>query len=106
MRVFVAGATGAIGARLVPQLRERGHEVIGSSRSRENAARLGDQGAEPVMLDLLDPPAVREAVAAARPDAIVHEATALDGVSDLKHFDRSLAKTNGSVADQRSPVRR
>ena len=94
MKVFVAGASGAIGARLVPQLVERGHEVIGTSRSAEKVGRLRAQGAEPVTLDLLDRPAVREAIAAARPDAIVHQATALAGLSDLKHFDRSFAETN------------
>jgi nucleoside-diphosphate-sugar epimerase len=94
MRVFIAGATGAIGARLVPQLVERGHVVIGTSRSPEKTGRLRAQGAEPVVLDLLDPQAVGEAVAAARPDAIVHQATALSGLSDLKHFDRSFAQTN------------
>jgi 2-alkyl-3-oxoalkanoate reductase len=94
MRVFVAGATGAIGARLVPQLVERGHEVIGTSRSPERADRLRGQGAEPVVLDLLDPRAVQEAVAAARPEAIVHQATALAGMIDFKHFDRSFAPTN------------
>jgi hypothetical protein len=94
MRVFVAGATGAIGARLVPQLVDRGHEVVGSSRSPENAARLRALGAEPVALDLLDRGAVEKAIAAARPDAIVHQATALAGVSDFKHFDRSFAQTN------------
>jgi 2-alkyl-3-oxoalkanoate reductase len=94
MRVFVAGATGAIGTRLVPQLLERGHEVIGTSRSREKADTLRAQGAEPVVLDLLDRDAVREAVAAARPEAIVHQASALAGLSDLKHFDRTFAQTN------------
>jgi nucleoside-diphosphate-sugar epimerase len=94
MRVFVTGATGAIGARLVPQLVERGHEVIGTSRSPQKAGRLRAQGAEPVVLDLLDSGGVQEAVAAARPDAIVHEATALAGMSDVKHFDRSFAETN------------
>ena len=94
MRVFVAGATGAIGARLVPQLVERGHEVIGSSRSPKKAARLRAQGAEGVVLDVLDPVEVRNAVAAARPEAIVHQASALAGLSDFKHFDRSFADTN------------
>jgi len=94
MRVFVAGATGAIGARLVPQLVERGHEVIGTSRSAGKAERLRALGADPMVLDLLDPQAVREAVLAARPDAIVHQATALAGLSDFKHFDRSFAQTN------------
>lgn len=94
MRVFVVGATGAIGTRLVPQLVERGHEVIGSSRSADKADSLRALAARPVALDVLDRDAVREAVAAARPDAIIHEATALAGLSDLKHFDRSFAETN------------
>jgi 2-alkyl-3-oxoalkanoate reductase len=94
MRVFVTGATGAIGARLAPQLVERGHEVVGTSRSAEKADRLRAHGAEPVVLDVLDRDAVREAVLAARPDAIVHQATALAGMSDLKHFDRAFAETN------------
>jgi nucleoside-diphosphate-sugar epimerase len=94
MRVFVAGASGAIGMRLVPQLMERGHDVTGTSRTAEKAQRLRSLGAEAVELDLLDPPAVRAAVGAARPDAIVHEATALSGLSDLKHFDQSFATTN------------
>src|SRR5215207_9847647 len=94
MRVFLAGATGAIGARLVPQLVERGHDVIGSSRSSDKAGRLRTQGVEGVVLDVLDPAAVANAIAAARPDAIVHQATALAGLSDFKHFDRSFADTN------------
>jgi len=94
MRIFVAGASGAIGTRLVPQLIERGHEVVGSSRTPKKAERLRGLGAEPVVLDLLDPEAVGNAVAAARPDAIVHQATALAGLSDFKHFDRSFAPTN------------
>jgi 2-alkyl-3-oxoalkanoate reductase len=94
MRVFVTGATGAIGARLVPQLVERGHEVVGTSRSDGKAARLRAQGAEPVVLDVLDRDAVREAVLTARPEAIVHQATALAGMADVKHFDRGFATTN------------
>jgi 2-alkyl-3-oxoalkanoate reductase len=94
MRVFIAGATGAIGTRLVRQLVERGHEVVGTSRSAEKADRLRERGVETAVVDLLDPPAVRGAVGAAKPDAIVHEATALAGVSDLKQFDRSFAQTN------------
>jgi 2-alkyl-3-oxoalkanoate reductase len=94
MRVFVAGATGAVGARLVPQLLEQGHEVVGTSRSPDKADRLRAVGAEAVVLDVLDAEAVRSAVAAARPDAIVHEATALAGVTDVKHFDRGFEQTN------------
>ncbi len=94
MRVFVAGATGAVGARLVAQLVQRGHEVIGSSRSPESASELRVLGAAPIALDLLDPKAVRDAMEAARPDAVVHEATALAGRSDFKHFDESFEQTN------------
>jgi 2-alkyl-3-oxoalkanoate reductase len=94
MRVFFSGASGAIGARLVPQLVERGHDVVGTSRSPEKGDHLRALGAEPVALDLLDSKSVHEAVAAARPDAIVHQATALTGTSDVKHFDRTFAQTN------------
>jgi nucleoside-diphosphate-sugar epimerase len=94
MKVFVAGASGAIGTRLVPQLIGSGHEVTGTTRSAEKAERLRSVGADAVVLDLLDAAAVRDAVAAARPDAIVHQATALTGLSDFKHFDRSFAETN------------
>jgi len=94
MRVFVAGASGAIGNRLVPQLIERGHEVVGTHRSPQSAERLREMGAEPVALDLLDAQAVRRAVLRAMPDAIAHEATALSNVSDLKNFDRTFAETN------------
>jgi 2-alkyl-3-oxoalkanoate reductase len=94
MRVFVVGASGAIGTRLVPQLIDRGHEVIGTFRSAAKAERLRALGAEPVVLDALDPGAVREAVAAAEPDAIVHQATALTDVRFSKNLDRSFAQTN------------
>jgi nucleoside-diphosphate-sugar epimerase len=90
----VAGASGAIGSRLVPQLIERGHEVIGTSRSESKTNRLREQGALGIVLDVLDPEAVREAVLEAKPDAIVHQATALAGLSDFKDFDRTFAVTN------------
>jgi len=94
MRVFVAGASGAIGTRLVPQLVDRGHEVIGSSRSAEKAERLRALGAKPVALDLLDARAVRKAVLEAAPDAIVHQATALANARFGRNFDRTFARTN------------
>lgn len=92
--MLVAGATGAVGRTLVHQLVQRGHEVVGSSRSAESGDGLRALGAEPIVLDVLDSTAVREAVATAQPDAIVHEATALSGKSDYKHFDTSFAETN------------
>ena len=94
MRVMVVGATGAIGTHLVPRLREAGHEVIGTSRSPDRAAGLGVLGARPVVLDALDAGAVRAAVAAAQPDAIVYQATALAGVRILRSLDRAFAATN------------
>jgi 2-alkyl-3-oxoalkanoate reductase len=94
MRVFVVGASGAIGTRLVPQLIERDHEVIGSCRSPNKAESLRALGAEVVVLDALNARAVREAVAAAEPDAIVHQATALTDVRFSKNLDRTFAQTN------------
>ena len=76
MRVFVAGATGAIGRRLVPRLVEAGHEVHGMTRSESKRAMLHGLGAESVVADALDPDQVAEAVGWARPDVIVHQATA------------------------------
>jgi 2-alkyl-3-oxoalkanoate reductase len=94
MRVFVAGASGAIGTRLVPRLIDRGHEVIGTSRSPENAERVRALGAEPIALDLLDPRAVQRALLDSEPDAIVHQATALADVRFSRNLDRSFAQTN------------
>jgi nucleoside-diphosphate-sugar epimerase len=94
MRVFVIGASGAIGSRLVPQLIDRGHEVIGTSRSPRNADRVRGLGARPIVLDLRDPSAVHEAVRKAAPDAIVNEATALADVQFSKSLDRSFVQTN------------
>jgi 2-alkyl-3-oxoalkanoate reductase len=94
MRVFVAGASGAIGTRLVPQLIEHGHEVTGTFRSPGHAERVRTLGARPVELDLLDARAVREAVRQARPEAIIHQATALADVRFGRSLDRSFGPTN------------
>src|SRR5215211_6428494 len=94
MRVFVAGASGAIGTRLVPQLVDRGHEVIGTFKSPGNAERVRALGAKPIALDLLDARAVRKAVLETQPDAIVHQATALADVPFSRNFDRTFAQTN------------
>jgi nucleoside-diphosphate-sugar epimerase len=94
MRVFVIGASGAIGTRLVSQLIDRGHDVIGTTTSPGNEDRLRVLGAEPIVLDLLDPRAARKAVLEAAPDAIVNEATALADVQFSKNLDRSFVQTN------------
>ncbi len=94
MRVFVAGASGALGSRLVPQLIEAGHEVIGTYNSPSSAQLLQELGAEPVRLDLLDARAVRKAVLDSKPDAIVHEATALADIKFGRNLDKTFATTN------------
>jgi nucleoside-diphosphate-sugar epimerase len=94
MRVFVAGASGALGSRLVPQLIDAGHEVIGSHNSPTSAERLRTLGAKPVMLDLLDAGAVRKAVLNSEPEVIVHQATALANAKWGRSFDKAFAKTN------------
>ena len=93
MKVFVAGATGAMGKQLVPRLIASGHEVVGTTRSESKQAELYALGATPVVLDALDPDQVAAAVAEAKPDAIVHELTSIE-TFDLRHFDRSFAMTN------------
>ena len=94
MRVLVVGAGGVIGSRLVPLLTARGHQVTGTSRSPDRAGYLRSLGADPAVLDVLDAAAVRAVVAAARPDAVVYQATALAGVSMSRNMDRSFAPTS------------
>ena len=93
MRVFVAGATGAIGNQLVPRLAAAGHEVVGMTRSESKQAMLHELGAVPAVADALDPDQVAEAVGRAKPDVIVDQLTAI-GALDLRHFDRDFAMTN------------
>jgi len=92
LRIFLAGATGALGRHLVPQLIERGHHVTGTTRSRADELRA--LGAEPSLVDPLDAAAVREAVLAARPDVVVHQLTALAGLGLGRNFDKAFALTN------------
>ena len=94
MRVFVTGASGAIGSRIVPRLVAAGHEVVGAHHSPASAERVRAAGATPVMLDLLDARAVRKAVLESRAEAIVHEATALANVKFSRNQDRVAAGTN------------
>jgi nucleoside-diphosphate-sugar epimerase len=91
MRVFVAGATGVIGRRLVPLLRAGGHEVIGMVRSPERESALRALGAEPAIADALDAAAVRGAVQAARPDAVIHQLTSLPRRIDPRKLERDFA---------------
>ena len=92
LRIFLAGATGALGRRLVPQLIERGHHVTGTTRS--NADLLRALGAEPVQVDPLDAAAVRAAVVAAEPDVVVHQLTALSDIGMVRNFDKAFVMTN------------
>jgi nucleoside-diphosphate-sugar epimerase len=93
MRVFVAGATGAIGKQLVPRLVAAGHEVHGMTRSESKKAMLAELGAVPVVADALDPDQVADAVGGARPEVIVHQLTAIGSV-DPRHLDRDFALTS------------
>ncbi len=94
MRVFVTGATGALGRHLVPGLVAAGHEVTATTRTPGKAARLREAGATPAVLDGLDREAVIAAVRAAAPEVIIHEMTALGSVRGLRDFDREFAATN------------
>lgn len=94
MRIFLAGAAGVVGRQLVPMLVAGGHTVLGTTRDPGRTADLRAAGAEPVVLDALDPAAVRRAVVEAGPEVVVHQLTALTGLIDLRRFDRTFAATN------------
>ncbi|MEK9278264.1 MULTISPECIES: NAD-dependent epimerase/dehydratase family protein [unclassified Bradyrhizobium] len=94
MRVFVAGATGALGRHLVPMLAANGHQVVGSTRSPAKADLIKRMGAEPAIADGLDANGMRAAVISATPDVVIHQMTDLAAATDLRHFDRAFARTN------------
>jgi nucleoside-diphosphate-sugar epimerase len=94
MRVFVTGATGALGRHLVPGLVAAGHEVTATTRTPSKVAQLREAGAEPVVVDGLDRQAVIAAVRAAAPEVIVHEMTALAGLRSFRNPDKLFATTN------------
>ncbi len=96
MKVFVAGATGALGKPLVTQLVRNGHEVTGMTRSESKLDLLRDLGARPAVADALDPDAVARAVAEADPDVIVHQLTAIGAIEAFnpRHMERDFAVTN------------
>jgi len=96
MKIFVAGATGVLGRQLVPQLVAGGHEVVGMTRSASKQDLVRSLGARPIVADALDPDAVAQVVAAAEPEVIVHELTALSGkmsARDMRHPERSPMAT-------------
>jgi nucleoside-diphosphate-sugar epimerase len=94
MRIFVAGATGAIGRRLLPLLLADGHQVTAMTRRPAKAAGLRATGADPVVADALDREAVLAAVTAARPEVVVHELTDLAAMRDFRKVDQGFAATN------------
>ena len=94
MRVFVTGATGALGRHLVPGLVAAGHEVTATTMTPGKVAQLRAAGAEPVVVDGLDREAVIAAVLAAEPEVIVHQMTALAGLRSLRKPDKAFAATN------------
>jgi nucleoside-diphosphate-sugar epimerase len=94
MRIFVAGATGAVGKRLVPLLAAGGHEVVGTTRSPQKLDRLRGFGADSVLLDVLDAEAVGRTISEAAPDVVVHQATALSDLTNIRNMDEAFAETN------------
>jgi 2-alkyl-3-oxoalkanoate reductase len=94
MKVFIAGGSGALGKPLIRQLRAAGHEVVAMTRSPDKTAALQRLGAEVAVADALHRDAVTRAVMRAEPEVLIHQLTALSGVSDYRHFDREFALTN------------
>jgi nucleoside-diphosphate-sugar epimerase len=94
MKVFVAGATGALGTQLVPLLVANGHEVVGMTRTDAKRDQLRSVGAEPVVADALDAHAVGQAVGEAEPDVIVHQLTAIPQSINMRRFESEFALTN------------
>ncbi len=94
MKVFVAGASGALGNRLVPQLVAAGHEVVAMTRSAPKTASLNALGAQAVVVDALDREAVVEALRRAEPEVVIHQLTSLAGAKSFKRFDKEFALTN------------
>lgn len=94
MKIFLAGATGALGRRLLPRLVASGYQVVAMTRSAEKTEALRSAGAEPVVADGLDREAVLRAVTWAEPEVVIHQMTSLTGVMSFKKFDKEFASTN------------
>src|SRR5262245_47023828 len=94
MKVFVAGATGALGKQLVPMLVAEGHEVTGMTRAPAKQELIRELGARPAVADGLDPEAVAQAVAEAEPEVVIHQLTAINATSISRSIDKMFAQTN------------
>ncbi|MCA9522282.1 MAG: NAD(P)-dependent oxidoreductase [Myxococcales bacterium] len=93
-RIFLAGASGVIGRRLVPMLRSAGHAVVALTRHERNAASLREMGVEAVVADVFDRARIREIVEAERPDAVIHQLTAIPPTLNPRHVARQMEPTN------------
>lgn len=102
MRVFLAGAGGVIGRRLTPLLVKMGHQVVGTTRAAEKADAIRAMGAEPVVVDVFDAEALKRAVAAAKPDAVIHQLTDLAYGPNSPHYQESL-KRNARIRVEGTP---
>src|SRR5215211_2616850 len=94
LKVFLAGATGAIGKRLVPKLVDAGHTVVGTTRSAAKRDSMEQVGAKPILLDALDKKAVISAIRSEKPEVVVNELTAIPARLNIRQFDREFALTN------------
>jgi nucleoside-diphosphate-sugar epimerase len=103
MRIFLAGATGVIGRRLVPLLRAAGMTVIGTTRSPDRAESLRAIGVEPVVVDMFDAAGVRRAVTEARPDVLIHQLTDLPQVFDAAAMEKARAR-NARLREEATPL--
>jgi nucleoside-diphosphate-sugar epimerase len=99
VQIFLAGATGAIGRRLIPLLCDAGHHVVGASRSSEKIALLRGLGAEPVIVDVFDTTALTAIVGAARPEVVVHQLTDLPQGLDPARMNEAIAN-NARIRDE------
>jgi 2-alkyl-3-oxoalkanoate reductase len=94
MKVFLAGATGAIGSRLALLLVRAGHKVVGTTRTPAKADLIRAAGAQAVVVDALNPDSVMNVIQSAKPDVIIHQLTAIPARLNLRKFDRNFAMTN------------
>ena len=102
MNIFLAGASGVVGRRLVPMLRDAGHVVTGTTRSPEKAAALETLGAKGVVVDVYDARALLKAMNAAHPDVVIHQLTDLPDTVDPKTYPAALAR-NARVRTEGTP---